>query len=54
MNEHSEIFITDGMMHIYSYSEVFIDEWNNAGEIKKGTVYENYTPFDSRRPLSSP
>jgi hypothetical protein len=43
MNENSELVITDGMIHVYSYSSVFTDDRNNSGEIENGTVYEDYT-----------
>jgi hypothetical protein len=42
INKHREITINDGIIHVYSYSELDFDEYNEAGQIENGTIYENY------------
>jgi hypothetical protein len=43
MSEFNEITITDGLIHLYSYSGLFVDEEDKySGEIINGSVDEDY------------
>jgi hypothetical protein len=43
MNEYNEITITDGLIHIFSYTSLYKNEKDiNTGKLINGTVYEDY------------
>jgi hypothetical protein len=42
INKHREIILNDGMIHVFSYSDLDFDEYDKNGKPKDGTIYEEY------------